>query len=279
MKNPFQFFILISLLVGSFFSTSAQAYAKNPACAYQLSFNDEFNGTSLDATKWRTQFPSGNGGEQQFYTPDALSIQNGMLSITAQKQSAHGFPYTSGIITTQQNFAQTYGFFTMRAKLPAGQGFWPAFWMLPAQPDYPTEVDVFEMLGNAPGTLYMSNHWHDDKLGHQKNIVSYDGPDYSKDFHTFSILWTPRELIWYVDGVQRYQTTVGVPDMPMYLLMNLAVGGDWPGNPNSSTPFPSSMLIDYIRVYRYDCSPSFVAAANRLEWFLDENIYKSTTAG
>jgi beta-glucanase (GH16 family) len=258
-----QLIIVFSILVGvtPLVSTRASAYFRG--CEYQLSFSDEFRGAELDTTKWKTQYPSGNGGEQQFYTSDAITLHDGILKITAEKITRQGYPFTSGIITTQGTFSQRYGFFSIRAKLPNGQGFWPAFWMLPAEPAYPTEIDVFEFLGGDPNTIYMSNHWRGTEQDHRKNIISYKGPDFSSDFHTFSLLWNPTVLIWYVDGVEQYRTTDGIPNIPMFLLANFAVGGNWPGNPDTTTPFPSSMEIDYIRVYKYQCYPSMAVVTNR----------------
>ena len=225
------------------------------SCNWQFTFGDEFAGTNLNTAKWNTQYPSGNSGEKQYYAPDAVTLQDGMLKITAENRQMNGYPYTSGIITTQKRFSQKFGFFIIRAKLPNGQGFWPAFWMLPAQPDYPTEIDVFEMLGNDPSVIYMSNHWKDTGAGHRQQIISYQGPDFSTKFHTFSLLWNPSELIWYVDGVELYRTKEGVPATPMFLLVNLAVGGRWPGDPDGTTPFPSSMEVDYLHVYKRTCRP------------------------
>lgn len=257
--------LVFSIMAGTLLSVNTKALASYRGCLYQLSFRDDFTGASLDTTKWNAQYPSGNGGEQQFYSPEAITLQDGILKITAEKRPMQGFPFTSGIITTQGMFSQQYGFFNIRAKLPKGQGFWPAFWMLPAQPDYPTEIDIFEMLGGDPSTIYMSNHWRDAGQHHQKQIISYQGVDFSEDFHTFSLHWDPTVLIWYVDGVERYRTTEGIPNAPMYLLANFAVGGQWPGNPDSTTSFPASMEIDYIHVYGYQCSSSFVATTNQLE--------------
>jgi beta-glucanase (GH16 family) len=276
-------FIQIALVVSILVGTSRQVYAKTSAsyrgCEYLLTFHDEFNGTNLDTTKWNSQYPSGNGGEQQFYTPDAITLQDGILKIAAEKHAMQGYPYTSGIITTQGTFSQQYGFFSMRAKLPKGQGFWPAFWMLPAKPAYPAEIDVFEMLGGNPSTIYMSNHWKGADQDHQKNIISYQGPDFSLDFHTYSLLWNPAELIWYVDGVEQYRTSEGIPSMPMFLLANLAVGGNWPGNPDETTSFPSSMEIDYIRAYKYQCGFGLAAGSNPMESFIHGNTFESFTPG
>ena len=189
----------------------------------------------------------------QYYAPEAVTLQDGILKITAENRPMKGYPYTSGIITTQDRFSQEYGLFTIRAKLPKGKGFWPAVWLLPTQPDYPTEIDIFEMLGKDTSTIYMSNHWKDAAGRQQKDNIPYQGPDFSTKFHTFSLFWNSSELIWLVDGVEQYRTTEGVPATPMFLLVNLAVGGSWPGKPDKTTPFPSSMEVDSIQVYKSTC--------------------------
>src|SRR4030065_2742641 len=124
MIRFFQIALVISILVGATLQKSTKALASSRGCKYQLTFHDEFNGTNLDPTKWNVQYPSGNGGEQQFYTPEAISLQDGVLKITAEKRSMQGYPFTSGIITTKGTFSQQYGIFSMRAKLPNGKGFW-----------------------------------------------------------------------------------------------------------------------------------------------------------
>jgi len=279
MNRLIRIVIGFSILVGSLSLVYKKTLASYTGCEYQLSFSDNFNGVSLDNTKWNTQYPSGNGGEQQFYAPDVFKLEDGILKITAEKRSMHGYPYSSGILTTQGTFSQQYGFFSVRAKLPKGQGFWPAFWMLPVQPDYPTEIDVFEMLGSDPNTIYMANHWKGTNQDHQKKITPFQGPDFSLGFHTFSLLWNSSELIWYVDGVEQYHTTEGIPNMPMFLLVNFAVGGRWPGNPDSTTSFPSSMEIDFIRVYKFQCHSGLAGVANRMELFIHESIFGSTAPG
>ncbi|OGO61472.1 MAG: hypothetical protein A2032_06920 [Chloroflexi bacterium RBG_19FT_COMBO_49_13] len=267
LRKLIQLILAISIPAGTMFLGSIKALASNDGCKFQPSFSDNFKGTHLDTTKWNTQYPSGNSGEQQYYAPDSFILENGILKITADKRSMQGYPYTSGILTTQSTFSQQYGYFSIRAKLPKGQGFWPAFWMLPAQPAYPAEIDVFEMLGGDPSTIYMSNHWRSASQGHLKNIISYQGPDFSTDFHTFSLLWIPSVLVWYVDGVEQYRTSDGIPDMPMFLLANLAIGGSWPGNPDTTTPFPSSMEIDYIHAYKYQCNSGLAAATHRMNFY------------
>jgi len=215
-------------------------------------FSDEFDGTRLDTTHWQSTYKSGTA-ESQTYLPEALQVSGGLLHITATAQTAQGRPYTSGIITSLGKFSQQYGYFEIRARLPAGQGLWPAFWLLHTGPQPWTEIDVFENLGHDASTVYLSNHWHDDANAHQSLTQPFGGPDFSQGFHTFGLNWAPDSLTWYVDGVPRASTRDNVPAEPMFILANLAVGGVWPGYPDATTPFPAEMAIDYIRVYTPKC--------------------------
>jgi beta-glucanase (GH16 family) len=133
--------------------------------------------------------------------------------------------------------------------MPKGKSLWPAFWLLPVDQEWPPEIDVFEVLGHKTHTVYMTNHWG-TKPKYMSSQQGYSGPDFAKKFHRFAIEWNPGEIIWTIDGVERFRSKQGVPAEPMYLLANLAVGGEWPGNPDASTPFPSYLEIDYIRVYQ-----------------------------
>jgi beta-glucanase (GH16 family) len=219
---------------------------------FQLKFDDEFNGSSLDQKNWNTQFPWGRvstpNGEAQYYAPDSFKVADGLLQIQADKRDMEGFHYTSGIITTFDKFSMTFGYVEMRAKLPKGKGLWPAFWLIPVDQSWPPEMDVFEARGDHPDTISMTNHWSDEGK-HQFVTQSYTGPDFTQDFHTFGVEWSPSEIIWYVDGVDRFRTNQGVPSKPMYLVVNLAVGGNLVGYPDDSTPFPSHLEIDYVRAY------------------------------
>jgi beta-glucanase (GH16 family) len=223
-------------------------------CSWKLKFNDDFNGTTLSTSKWSTVYPSGNGGEQQYYGPNAFSLTNSKVSITATKTLSHGYTYTSGIIITRGKFSQEYGKFEVRAKLPAGQGYWPAIWLLPATPKFPDEINIMEMLGNKPTVIYMSNHYRSaDGVVHSLTKPSTINVDFSKDFHTFSIIWSSKEIDYYVDGVLQLKTTQYIPHEPMFFLINLAVGGHWPGNPDSTTAFPGVMQVEYARAYTKVC--------------------------
>ena len=219
-----------------------------------MTFSDEFNGTSLDTTKWGASYPT-YGSELQYYASDDVTVANGTLRIKAEKRSMNGYNYTSGIIHTFGKFSQKYGKFFIRAKFPKGQGLWSAFWLLPSTRGvWPPEIDPIEFLGHQTTTAYMSNHWVTSSGTEGKQTQWYNkGPDYTWDFHTFIMEWTPTQIMWYIDGVKRATTTQGVPQIPMVLLANLAIGGSWPGAPNSTTPFPSYYYIDYIRAYQWAC--------------------------
>ena len=212
-------------------------------------FSDEFNGTTLDTSKWNTLLggshtPGTNHGELQYYTDDSVTLSGGVLHLTGARRLMQGFNYTSGVIATEGKFSQLYGYFEIKAKVPAGNGFWPAFWMLPPTLWAP-ETDILEMKGSNPSKNYMTNHWSGGSNG-----GTYTGPNFSTSFHTFGVAWSAGSLTWYIDDVQRFQSTSHVSSVPMYLIANLAIGGTFPGNPDSSTPFPSSLDIDYIRAYR-----------------------------
>lgn len=253
-----------------------------------LTFDEEFNSLSLYngvSGTWNPTYGYGSnlnnfashvhGEEKQIYVDPAFtgttsaalgvnpfSIQDGILNITAAPTSSAlmdalgGYQYTSGLITTQQSFQQTYGYFEMSAKLPEGQGFWPAFWLLPAGGWGPPELDVMEMLGNNPSTIYTTAH--STATGQlQSTTFASNVADTSAGFHSYGVDWEPDQITWYFDG-QPVAQTATPPDMhsPMYMLANLAVGGNWPGAPDATTSFPSNMQIDYIRAYASGAGPS-----------------------
>lgn len=155
------------------------------------------------------------------------------------------YPYVSGLITTQPSFAQTYGYFEMRAKLPRGKGLWPAFWMLPQDQSWPPEIDVVESVGD-PSRVYMTAY---SKFFKAESI---EAQITRKAFHVFAVSWDSQQISWFIDGAETGRVATP-PDMhkPMYLLVNLAVGGTWRDAPEETTPLPAKMMIDYIRAYRF----------------------------
>ncbi len=259
---------------------SALLHATAADAGWRLTFSDEFDGNALDASKWKTsdywgdQTLAGNG-EKQCYVPEAVTLADGHLLLTANRAvtpapSCKGakpdteLPFTSGMVTTAgcrpyekteacaqlKPFSQSYGYFEIRAKLPKGKGFWPAFWLVPMDASWPPEIDIMEMLGHEPSLVHHTYHYFDAKGKRQKAAGSNETRDFSSAFSTFGIDWRPGLLIWYVDGQESFRFSgPEVTAKDMYVLLNLAVGGYWPGDPDATTPAPSTMAVDYIRVY------------------------------
>lgn len=241
---------------------------------WTMLFEDEFNGTSLNTSKWTTcyfNFKVGNGcdhnqNELELYQPDNVIVKDGVLTLRAEKRTikavnGKAYNYTSGMISTgptnastPAHFAFTYGYMEMRAKVPYGKGLWPAFWTLPADLSWPPEIDVFEILGDATNRILM--HYHYAPAG--DSPATWTGPDFSADWHTYAVDWEPDAITWYVDGIERrrYTDTANIASKPMFLVASLAVGGDFPGSPDSTTHFPSYYQIDYIRVWKRASSSS-----------------------
>jgi beta-glucanase (GH16 family) len=230
------------------------------AQAYQLVWSDEFNGTSVNTGNWT--FESGGGGwgnnEQQYYQSQNATVANGNLVITARKQSVGGRPYTSARMITKGKREFTYGRIEARIKLPQGQGQWPAFWMLGANisPSVPWpncgEIDIMENT-NTSGTVLGTIHWFNN--GH----AQYGGSTGTTptDYHVYRVDWTPSGITWFVDGAQFYianiQNNINGTDefhRPFFILLNLAVGGNLPGQSIDESRLPASMLVDYVRVYQ-----------------------------
>jgi beta-glucanase (GH16 family) len=171
------------------------------------------------------------------------------LRLTTERHDYQGKSYSSGAVTSKDKFDYLFGRLDISARLSKGNGFWPAFWLLPTQTVLVNgwashEVDMMEYLGQDPYTDYMVNWW-----GPQKEYCAYTGPDFSADFHLFTFIWTPTSLTWLIDGTQRCQLTHGVPDAKMFLILNDRLGGDWPVPPDASTVLPQYLDIDYVRVY------------------------------
>jgi hypothetical protein len=208
---------------------------------------------------WRTSLINGartlgGNGEQEYYSDgsvgvDPFSVQNGVLDITATPGgNALGLPYNSGVITTENSFNQLYGYFEIDAQLPAGQGLWPAFWMVPASGAWPPELDVLEVLGNSPSTLYFSTH----SSVAPTNGTTLSVANTSSGFNLYGVMWGPQTVDLYINNVEvASMPTPADMNVPMYMLANLAVGGYWPGNPNGTTPFPATMQIAYIKAFAY----------------------------
>jgi beta-glucanase (GH16 family) len=244
---------------------------------WKLVWSDEFNqpnGSALDASKWVVEVGGQGWGnrELEYYTsrPENLFIRDGALVIEARRENfaIPGGPiqhYTSARLKTAGRFSQQYGRFEARIKIPSGQGMWPAFWMLGDDIDevaWPAcgEIDIMENIGKEPSTIHGSLHGP-GYIGDAGIQAPYTLPGkrrFADDFHVFAVEWEPEAIRFYVDDdlyVTRTRADLHpgwkwVFDHPFFLLLNLAVGGSWPGNPDATTVFPQYMLVDYVRVYQ-----------------------------
>lgn len=240
------------------------AAAQSPAGRY-LVWSDEFDGPAVDGTKWRIE-DAGlvKNNEKQYYAPDDVYIENGHLVLRSQRRAMGDREYTSGLVDSRGKFAPLYGRVEIRARLPKGQGLWPAHWMLPDDGSWPPEIDIMELVGSQPDNVVMSLHsgqWPDI----ESQSLDFPGPDFTAGFHTFALEWEPGQLRWYVDGRQQFSTGTDVPQKPMFIVLNTAVGGDMPGDPDETTVFPQVHLIDYVRVYGKEVPGTFflVTGADR----------------
>lgn len=236
---------------------------------WKLIWEDDFSkaGGKLDTSKWNIAIDGkGNGNqERQYYTDDAknVKVENGMLTFTAIKEKKEWANYTSGKITSKGKFSVQYGRIEACIKSPKGQqGSWPAFWMMPEESAYggwprSGEIDIMEMVNKCDtlhGTLHFGGNGHQSK-GTKIKIPS---GDYTQDFHVYSVEWEPNVMRWYVDGkyygsVKDWSTNAPFPapfDKRFYLILNFAVGGQWPKDPDNSSEFPQSMLVKWVRVYQ-----------------------------
>jgi beta-glucanase (GH16 family) len=215
---------------------------------YQLVWSDEFNGTSVDASKWNKVGPWGHpvasGWANNFsYLTSNVSVANGVATITVQKSRSN---WTGGILstdTTKHRKAKMfqYGFVEVRAKLPKGQGFWPAIWMY-GDTGAP-ELDIMEFLGGDVTTVSQTYHYP----GGQTQVAPKSS-DWTTDYHLFQMKWEPGRLTFYVDNVETGTWTANIPNVPMYLMLNFDVGGYQ--SVDSSTPSPATFNMDYVRVYQ-----------------------------
>jgi beta-glucanase (GH16 family) len=249
---------------------------------WQLVWSDEFDGSSVDTSKWVFESGTGSGGwgnnERQFYTgrTNNASVAGGVLRIIARQEVTNGSPYTSARMKTQGRYSKKYGRIEFRSKLPAGVGCWPANWMMPETSAYggwasSGEIDVMESRGNDPtrveGTIHYGGTWPNNVYTGAPYIFPNSG--LATNFHTYMVEWSTNSLKWFVDGVL-YQTqtnwySAGGPypapfDQAFYLILNLAIGGNYLGNPsdaaiNAGTAFPVEMQVDYVRVYDYVPGP------------------------
>ena len=265
-KNLLHCFCLMACLV---FIKMPTSLAQCP----QIVWQDEFEQTSLDLQKW--SFQTGDGcdmgqdlcgwgnNELQWYQAENTSLEGGVLKITAKRESQGGRSYTSSRMNTKNKGDWTFGRFEASIKLPIGQGIWPAFWMLPTDEVYggwpqSGEIDIMELIGQDPniahGTIHFGSPWPNNRSS--TNTYELFNEVFNDDFHQFAIEWEANEIRWYVDdylySTKRRSDTSPFRwpfDRDFHFLLNVAVGGNWPGPPDGSTQFPQTMEVDYVRVY------------------------------
>ena len=239
---------------------------------YELVFSDEFNGTTLDTSKWNTAYIWGDdlvfNNELQHYVDttndpsfgfNPFSFDGESLTISTVPtppdllEKANGQEYLSGVITSYDAFKFTYGYVEARAQVPVGKGYWPAFWLLNAYYDQDRpEIDIMEFIGDNQDTVYHTFHYYDEAGDLRSTKSEPTFPiDFSAGFHTFGVEWEPGSVTFYVDGIARHKITdPKISQEEMYIIANTAIGGWWPGDPDETTSFPGEYKIDYIRAYQ-----------------------------
>lgn len=248
-------------------------------------FRDDFDAFDPASERWRTHYNHNPGtdwrsrtlapnGEREIYVDpgytgagrvplglDPFSVADGVLTIRATpvpealRATLHDFPFMSGMLNSTPSFTQLHGYFEIRARLPGGQGVWPAFWLLrPGM--WPPEIDVLEYLGGRPTTIHSTVHWSEGGDARASGCKIERG-DITSTFHTYGVLWRVEDLTFYIDHVPvgRIASKPGL-DGPMYMLANLAIGGRWGGDPDASTPFPADYQIDWIAAYAISEDPA-----------------------
>ena len=260
----------VFLLLTGFCAALAACSEEEKPAEYGLIWQDEFEGPAQqlpDAEKWQFDIGTDWGNSQLEWDTDRaanVSLDGaGHLAITAREEDYAGQPYTSGRIKTKGLFEQVRGRFEARIQLPVGQGIWPAFWLLGADIDevpWPMcgEIDIMEYRGQEPRVLHGSLHGPGYSGGSaltRSHILGQGG--FHLGFHEFAVEWTEDSITWLVDGFVYHTVTPAdlppgttwVYDHPFFILLNVAVGGGWPGAPDETTVFPQTMLVDHVRVY------------------------------
>lgn len=220
-------------------------------------FEDNFDGGSIDQGVWQVaNWPGSNNNESQYYHPNQVSVWGGALHLRADRDPnwSFGREFNSGLVRSWQEWS--YGRVEVRAKVPFGQGFWPAIWLLPRSASWPAggEIDIMEARGDLPWRISSAVHWGWDQSSHQYVSEAHEsGANFQAGYHTYTAEWDIGTVGFFVDGVEHmrvYEPAVGIPGTAKSIVLNLAVGGDYSGYPDGSTPFPSAFDIDYVRVWQ-----------------------------
>ena len=274
MKIRINSFIMFTMLAFSvlFLSCSNSVSTER----WHLVWEDNFSGSRLDTAKWNVLLRErSKHNELQYYVPDEVYVENGNLRLRSRVRKYGDMEYTSGRLDTRNKFTPVYGRFEIRAKLPGGQGIWPAYWLypqnrnwqmeyimseavvngresfIPEERPWYSEIDIMEFLGHESNVLYGTLHYYSFDGQKKTSSGTWKGDvDYSKDFHIYALEWEPDSMRWFIDNQLIHKTASGIPHTPHYLIINTAIGGAWPGNPDSTTVFPQFHDVDYVRVYQ-----------------------------
>lgn len=263
--------LAVGALLVAYGATARRAAGTGVAAASgEVLLEATFDDGRLDPTVWNTCHWWGDPGctiatndELEWYVPEQVTVADGALRLTADRRAVRGsdgnpYDFRSGMVTTgpppqdedaPAKLAFTYGSVEARLRVPAGRGLWPALWLLPATRESRPEIDVLEVLGQNPSELLM--HLHPESLRAESPGQTYrvPGPSLAEDWHTIRLDWSAGELEFFVDDVSVWQVSgPQVPDEPMYLVLNLAVGGVYPGPPDETTAFPATFAIDFLRI-------------------------------
>ena len=272
LANPVNATILFTTITGtinnddSFLPDDDIGYSTPDNYAgYTLAWQDEFDGTDIDPANWVHELGASGWGNNELenYTarPDNSFVSNGKLVIEAKKENFGGAAYTSARMKTAGLREFKYGRIDIRAKLPYGQGIWPALWMLGddiGTVGWPKcgEIDIMEIIGKEPATLHGTAHWDNGgsyaSYGQSTTLAS---GIFADEYHVFTIIWDEQYIKWLLDDVQFNVidiTPAGLSEFQkeFFLIFNVAVGGNWPGNPDGTTVFPQQMRVDYVRVFQ-----------------------------
>ncbi len=234
-----------------------------------LTWRDEFDGNEINLDNWTHEIGTGSGGwgnnEKQYYTDSHQNsyVANGVLTIEAKEQNINGSDYSSARMISAGKQEYIFGRIDIRAKLPEGQGIWPAIWMLGSNfwtSGWPScgEIDIMELVGHQPSTVHGTAHYGQQgqpSMHHGNGYGLVDGK-FSDEFHVFSLIWQNNSIKWYVDDNEFFtlndSNVNGIYpfNQEFFFIMNIAVGGNWPGSPDATTIFPQKMEVDYIRVFQ-----------------------------
>lgn len=274
-KHTLIFALLIAICMGCNQKTKMISDIPTPD-GWTLIWHDEFDGKEVDTAKWNILIRETSKHEElQYYIPEEVYLEGGNLRIRSSIRDYGDKHYTSGRLDTKDKLAITYGRFEIRGKLPVGQGIWPAYWLYPQNRDWAmeclmsemvaagkersipefrpwyTEIDIMEFLGHEPNIVYGTYHYRGFKGDSRRATVTHKTDfDLSEEFHLYVLEWEPDAIRWYIDDKLILTAREGVPHAPHFLIMNTAIGGTWPGNPDSTTVFPQYHDIDYVRVYQ-----------------------------